>query len=232
MTVESEVQKLDQDASIILVEIVHATAGTIRLSNGSVDPSDLIAYGGNTYSPRQISVKGGLTASGNKMPRPTISFDNVDGFWWATAFLNDDLKGATVSYKEVYRANLDDGGDPDGSAYISSYSFIIRQMKSLESQNVRFQLVTSIDRDSVMFGRQCLRHVCQRTYRVPDSGTPDTFFSGTCPYVGANYFAKDGSVEASYLNDDCGQEHADCVLRFPTGNLPYQGFVSIGQKQT
>lgn len=242
MTFVIESQKLDQDTSIALLDIVHATAGTLRFSSGSLDPSDLIQYNGNTYQPRQMKVSGGLTAQGSKMPRPGISIDNVDGHFWSIVFLNNDLKGAVVTYREVYRANLDDGTSPSGTEHISEYSFLIHQMKSIDSKTADFQLITSIDREDAKFGRACLRHVCQREYRVADSGTAGVFFAQSdCPYgdaakrpgTGGTYYKKDGTVTATWTEDDCGQRHSDCVLRFgATVNLPYQGMPSIGQRET
>jgi len=241
MTFESESQKLDQQAPILLVEVIHVNAGTFRFSSGSLDPNDSVAFGGDTYFARQMSISG-LSAHGGKLPRPDIQIDNIDGFWWPLVLANKDLRGATVNIIEVYREGLDDGATPGADMIISDYTFIIRQKRSLDNREITFNLMSSMDRETAKFGRQCLRHVCARAYRVPDPGTADTFFAQPdCPYgdpakrpgTGGDYFLKDGTVTANYLLDDCGQRLSDCKIRFGTVvDLPYQGMPSIGQAET
>lgn len=233
MTFASESQKLDQQAIITLVTITHIDAGTYRFASGGVDPNDTIAYSGNTYFPRQINISG-LAAQGGKLPRPKLALDNTDDFWYPLVVTYSDLRGATVNITEIYREGLDDGATPSPNMIVSDYTFDIRQKSKIDPSAVNFILSASMDRENAKFGRQCLRHVCPRAYRVANPNTSGVFYAQPdCPYTGVNYFKKDGTVTAVWTEDDCGGKLSDCILRFgTTANLPFQGVPSIGQQQT
>lgn len=235
MTVASEAQKLVQDAVINLLEITHTTAGTFRFSTSNVDPLVSVTFDGDSYLARSYELSAFNVRSQGPLPRPVLALDNTDRFWFSVLRDHKNLIGATVVYREVYRQNLDDGASPDATQLITRMEYVVRQMARSSQERVEFKLASPLDVEQSKLGRTMLRHACSHTYRVPTATTnqfTDVNTAGsnvTCPYVGSNYFAKDGTVEASWADDDCGQRLSDCKLRFgASAELPYQGYPSIG----
>ena len=224
-TAISERIKLTQEALIPLLIINHPTAGIFRFSTGSNDPNDTILFDGDTYLPRGFKVSS-MSVQGTKMPRPTLTIDNVDDFWYQYVAGNNELRGATVRYMTVYRDNL------DANQILDDFEFVVKQMQQIDANNLQLSLHTAIDVEKAMFGRQCLRRVCDRSYRVPISGSPDTFTQRRCPYVALSYFERDGTPTANWLDDACGRDVPSCELRFGTDvDLPIQAFPSVGQRE-
>ena len=235
MPSKAEAQKLIQDAVIDLLHINHIDAGDLYYTNGTFDPAVTVDFNSIEYLPRRYRLGRFKVRAAGPLPRPTLSIDNVDRHWWTLIENNDDLLGATVIHREVYRQNLDDGSDPDITQIINNTEYTIRGLKQINQEVVVFQLATPLDVEQSKFGREMLRHVCDRNYRTPTT-TPDVFFDINdssvfvdCPYVATTYFAKDGSTPADWTGDDCGQRLSDCKLRFGADpDLPYQGFPTLG----
>jgi lambda family phage minor tail protein L len=234
-----EVQKMRQDAKILLLEIdyTHLPGGTVIYLTDSVrDPSSVVAFNSNTYIPRRFALSGIDRKAGGSSGRPSLTIDNVDRYWWALVMNNNRLRNSKVIYSVVYRQHLDDGSDPDTSQHIERHEFELWQMSQISRLDVTFKLSAPHDNEQVMFGNQMLRNVCPRTYRVPTE-TTDEFVDNTsnpekvdCPYVGTDYFTKDGTTTTDWSEDDCGQRPSDCTLRFPAGPIPYRGFSGLGNK--
>tara|TARA_Y100000310_G_scaffold160698_2_gene160519 strand:+ start:38047 stop:38697 length:651 start_codon:yes stop_codon:yes gene_type:complete len=209
--------------------------GDLYFTNGAYDPLDAVDFDSNTYIARQYKLAGFKVRSSGALPRPALTIDNVDRYWFSPVATCDQLIGASITYREVYRQNLDDGSDPDTTQIIEQTEWVIRQLKSINSDVAVFLLATPLDVEQATFGRRMMKHVCPRKYRTP-KGTADTFYdindstvNVDCPYVGSSYFKKDGSAGGDWSEDDCGQRLSDCKLRFgATAELPYKGFPAIG----
>lgn len=230
MPVTSERQKLRPDTKVRLLTIEHRTAGTFRITNSINNPDDTVTFDGHSYTPLRFTVSG-LSAQGSKLPRPTLTIDNIKREWYSRIAQHDELGGAKVTYKEVYAQNLDDGSDPNTNDPVSSYQFEINQLKSMTRPKVVFQLRTSGDREAAKSGRLCLKNQCPyKTYRVADTAS-DTFIQGLCPYTGSSYFKRDGSPTSDWREDECAQTRPACVLRYGESvAIPFLGFPGIGAK--
>ncbi len=234
MTVASERQKLKPDTLVALLTITKTDGTIIRLTNSVRDPGTSVTFGSNTFSARRFSLGRSQVKASGTLPRPTLSIDNTDNFMLTQVGQNlDGLNRAEVQYREVYAGNLVGGSDPDPSQISVENNYQVRQVKRLDGHEAQLTLQVPMDAEQVQFGRQCLRSTCARTYRVPDPNNNGQFFQGTCPYVGTNYFTKDGTSSTNYLEDDCGQRLSDCRARFgQNAVLPIQLFNAIGSPST
>jgi lambda family phage minor tail protein L len=241
-TAASESQKLTQDIKVRLLEITHSTGGTLRFTNSIRDDDTSVVFGGDTFVGRKFLLRGFEVKTAGTLPRPALKLDNTDSFWYSLLVNNDFFAGADVNYREVYRDNLDDGGDPDTTQIILELNYVIFQMKRLHREEVEFHLRTPLDTEQVDFGRQLLRNTCARRYRVPDPNNTDTFFQENCPWgdqakrpgTGTPFFKKDGTTTSDWREDSCGQLYEDCRRRFHNADnsvkLPFWGAPSIGSK--
>ena len=232
MSVTKERQSQKPDLKVKLLTIDHPKAGVSRYCTTVNNPIDSIVFGGEQYEARQFSISGS-SAQGGKLPRPSLRIDNTDKIWHNRAALYQEMRGAKVIYREVYRKNLDDGSDPDTSELITETSYQILQMKYVGTRDISFQLRTSADREVAKAGRICSRNNCQyRSYRTADTA-PDTFIQGICPYTGPAYFERDGTPTSDWRKDECPQTRPACKLRHgEDALLPFLGFSGIGRKQT
>lgn len=235
-TTTEESQKLAQDAKIQLLTFdASALGGSIYyFTNSNQNPSDTVTLATVSYSARAFTIKGlGRTMSGPQA-RPKLTLDNVDRFWWDKIEDFGDLKGAKVTYREMYRQHLDDGSDPNTSEYITLDEYEVHQRRVITPTKVEFVLKNPFDVDESKIGREMLRDTCWRSYRVP-TATTDTFVDInsdpdkiTCPYTGSTYLKRDGTAASDWSEDACGQKHSDCEARFPGQTLPIQAFRSVG----
>lgn len=226
----SESQVLDaQDTTVELLTIQFGTT-TLRFTNSVRDPATSVLLNGQTYLAREFVTNGLEVSAGGPQPRPTLNIDNIDGFFYPLVVANNDLLGATVTYREVHRQSLDDGTNPSTTEQISESEWRIFQMTDLSRDNINFTLATPLDVEFAPFGRQILPSICPRTYRVPQS-TPDTFLQRRCPYTGSNYFRRDGTTTTDWRQDDCGRRESDCLLRFAADDeIPFQGFLGVNRR--
>lgn len=235
-TTAEESQKLSQDAKIQLITVDASDLGgsIYRFTNANQNPANAVTLASISYSARAFTIKGvGRTMSGPQA-RPKLELDNVDRFWWDKIEDFGDLRGAKVTYREMYRQHLDDGADPNTSEYITLEEYEIHQRRVITSTKVEFILKNPFDVDESKIGREMLRDTCWRTYRVP-AATTDTFVDSnsspdkiTCPYTGSTYRRRDGTTTLDWREDACGQKHSDCEARFPNQTLPIQAFKAVG----
>lgn len=238
----SESQKLEQDAVVELIDIIHSSQ-TWRFTR---TPADIgaIRLDGNTYFGRDFELEDFEITVSDPLPRPLFTVDNVSdtgtgGFFTNAIATNNDLKGATVRFREIYAANLDDGADPDATQAFTDLTYVIHHMKVVHRTQVEWELKTPPDQEQIMFGRPIYRNLCQREYRVPDPDNPDTFIQSTCPWgnqtlrpgTGGTYYNQANEVEASWLNDSCPLTLVGCRTRFGTDvPLPMQAAPNIGKR--
>lgn len=235
-TTAEESQKLSQDdrVELLIFDATGIGGSTYYFSTANQNPSDLVTLASISYSARSFTIKGlGRTMSGPQA-RPKLTIDNVDRFWWDKIEDFDDLKGAKITYRKMYRQHLDDGSDPDTSEYITLEEYEVHQRRVITPTRIEFVLKNPFDVEESKIGREMLRDSCWRTYRVPTS-TTDTFVDNasdpdkiTCPYTGSTYLKRDGTAAADWSEDACGQKHSDCEARFPNQTLPIQAFKAVG----
>ena len=226
----SERQVLDgQDITVELLTI-RFNSTVLRYTNSVRDPATSVIYDAQTYLAREFSMESADVSAGGPLPRPNLNIDNIDRVFYPLVVANNDLRGADVTYRQVFRQNLDDGSNPDTTDPISETVWRIYQMSDLSRVNVTFVLATPLDVEFARFGRQALPNVCDRTYRVPEA-TPDTFTQRRCPYVGSDYFLRDGTPTSDWRQDVCGKKESDCELRFAGDPvIPFQGFPGLGRR--
>ena len=240
-----EVQKLVQDAKVYLLTIdyTHLDGGTIhRFSNSKRFAGTVIEHNTQTFDGRRFEMSGLAVTAGGPAARPILKLDNTDRLWYSIIKDFKQLRRAKINYKVVYAQHLDGGSDPDTTQIIDEHDLEVFQFTQLDNVELGLRLNELTDSEEAMFGRQMLRHTCNRTYRVPTS-TPDVFIDLdsdpdqiTCPYgsalrpgTGSDYFKEDGTVTALSSEDKCGQRNSDCEDRFgTTATLPAQLFSIIG----
>jgi len=150
MSMNQDLQKLELPARIELFEIdASAITGTIyRYTPGRAE----VTFQGNTYTPFPISIDGLSHTSSGAPARPMLAISAVDRFFSVLAAAFNDLKGARVSYFEVFEPYL--------AAGISSppQRFIIHKKPTDNRTGLVFELVTFLDLDKKFIpGRQMLR---------------------------------------------------------------------------
>lgn len=244
MTYASESQKLAQDTVVELIDIIHPSV-TYRFTRTPAGVGQ-VRLDGETYFGRDFELTRFEITTGSPLPRPSLTIDNVrdgsnHGFFTSMVAQNNDLRGATVRYREIYAANLDDGSDPDSGEVFTDLTFEIRQNRILHRTRVEWICATPPDQEQIMFGRVIYRNLCQREYRVPDPNNANTFVQSTCPWgnqtlrpgSGTVFYNKANEVVSSYLEDSCSQTIAGCRARFGSNApLPFQGAPNIGKRPT
>lgn len=232
-SVELESRKLSQDATLELIT-VSLGGQTWRFTNGTQDPLVSVVHDGEPFFARRFKIGRFKVSSVGQLPRVDLEFDNVDRYWYPILEDNNDLIGADVTHKQVYRQHLDDGDSPDSSEIITQVDSVILARRTLNRESVSFRLAAPLDLEQSLLGRVMVRNVCSRSYRVPliasdsfnDINTVGTTVN--CPYVGGAYYRKDGTIPDNHSGDDCGLKKSDCELRFGNEALPYKGFPSLG----
>lgn len=169
--IEAEIRRLAPERLLELYEL-DATglgiAAPLYFHGGTGNRFTEIVYKGRIYNAMPVSIEGMEISSAEELPRPTIQFSNVHGFFSGLVLAYQDLIGATVTRRRIFESQLT-AEDP---VELASDVFVIDQ-KTREDSVVEFSLISHLDMENIHFPkRRILANYCSAVYR---DGV-------TCPY--------------------------------------------------
>jgi lambda family phage minor tail protein L len=195
--------------------IYNWTPGTIN--------DNAILFGGVTYVPLPIEFDQMKTTGQGVTPTPVIRISSLGGLLSTLISSFNDLVGAKVTRIRCFENNLDNGANPDPTAFIGPDVFSVDSKSHQDKNYVEFELAVSYDQQGRTFpARQVIADCCTQTYRYWNGSA---FVQGTCPYTGSAYFDTSGNVTASPASDFCSKKlKTGCLLRYPNTAVPTWAF--------
>lgn len=211
--------------------------GIIRFASTKEADGSSIKWKGHEYPAHNFKTEG-FTWDQESMPRPKISAD-VGG----EKDLNNTLYSLIVGYlgaqgSTIYRIRthvryLD--GHEDGGQDISYPMdvYMVDRLITATKKTLVWELIAPLDLPNcVLPSRFAVRDACCWVYRRWNATTGLFNYNQSsmgCPYVGTNYFDKQGNV-CSKEKDECGRKLSDCAKRFGQNfPLPYGGFPALAR---
>lgn len=243
MTIESEEQKLDfgqiiqlftLDMTDINGPVFYFTPNTdLTYVNGG-----LVKFNDIVYTPIDIQIEGFEITGKGQLPQPTLRVANVNRTLGAAAVAYDDLVGAKLTRLRTLAKYLDDGAEPDPTAYWTPDIYRVAQKAVQNRLFIEFKLEAWLDLEGNQLpARKVYRNYCGRNYRIPNPDVPGAFiysqgsFEAECPYAGTRYFTETGEETGYYKLDVCGKKVTDCKLRFGNNPLPTWAFPGAGKNR-
>lgn len=234
MSIQTDIQKLEIDAEVHLYSIDATDLGAPSVyyfcpyTEGDGAP---VRWGGVEYTPIDCEITGFEQTSQGSLPHPMFRITNVNKTLAGTLVAFDDLLGAIVTRKRTLKKYLDgeDFADPD--AGFPEDVYIVTRKVTCDRTMIELELSAYLDSEQYTIPSfLMLADVCQWNYRVYSGGSfvYDTS-DRACPYHGTSYFDAEGNVTTA-ANDVCGQELADCKLRYPGKQvLPISAIPGLGR---
>lgn len=216
-------QLFDLDLSTIT-----AGAPTLYFASDKA-PLTTILRGGLRYWPVPLEVEGFDRGGTGAAPQPVLRVGDLFRMFSPWVWAGQDLVGAQVTRTVVLRDHLDDGADPDPTAFVLLDVYRIEQKVSHRPTAIEFQLIAQYDQGRRQLpGRQIIRDTCQHRYRVWNGSTWD-YSQATCPYTGVPMFDVADVVTLTETEDLCSKKLKGCTLRFPGAPLPTTAFPGVGR---
>lgn len=192
-------------------------AGIFRFHAGTNEFNGDLIWQGNTYAAFPVEASGFDISGNTQLPRPKLTFSNVNQVVGALVRSYQDLLGAKVSRFRTYAKYLDEanfvGGNAqaDPNAHFPPDIFIVERKVSETKLQIEFELTSAVDLEEIRLPkRQLLASSCNAVYK-----------SSRCGYAGALATCDKG------LNTTNG-----CVAHFGVGaELPFNGFPGCGQRR-
>lgn len=136
-----------------------------------------IVFGGETYAPLPIEVKGFGTKSKGELPRPTIRFANLGGLFTGLALAFDDLTGAKLIRTRTFAKFLDGAPEASPTSFFPRDVFYVDRKVSENKSVIEFELGTLLDVDGEQLPRrQVTSNLCHWPYRGTYCGFADNRF--------------------------------------------------------
>jgi len=222
--IAEDVQKPNPGELVELFELdTTIVGGPIYRFTASQHEEAYVVYNGNTYYRLDVKATGFEFTGKGQLPRPTLSVGLI-GAGAGAAFRSairqyQDLVGCSVTRRRTFRRYLDGQEAASWAAQLPPDLYVIeRKIGSIEGLMVEFELSALMDFEGKLIpGRQVIRDVCTRTYRIWNGSS---FDAGTCPYTAARYYDSDGEIVVDPEEDDCGRKLSDCKLRFRNPLVP------------
>lgn len=242
MTINSDIQKLEPGALVILYEVdMTAIGGSVLRFHGYTQQSS-IWWQGLEYTPWAIDADGFELTGDSQQPAPTISVGNIGvdsagnaipGVISQLCIQFDDLLDAKVIRHRTLGQYLDavnfPGGNPtaDPLQEMAADIFYVEQKTAETSTIVQFELRSALDLSTEMLpNKQIIAGVC---WWARSNGYRGAY----CGYTGAAMFDKDGNPTTVTALDQCGGGVSDCKLRFgANGVLNYGSYAAAGLIRT
>lgn len=192
---------------------------------------------GNAYTPIPIKATGFEKTGSGAFPKPKLSMSNLTGAGSLIMQQYGDIRGAEVRRVRMYADNLDNGPDPDATAFYQPDVFTLVRRPLQDGQVIEFELASKMDQQGVSLPRrQLLRDVCPFKYRRWDpaggggSGAFD-YSAATCPYTGSAMFDMNGDVVTAGAEDVCSHNlKTGCRKRYgKDSDIPFGGFPMVGR---
>ena len=205
-----------------------------------------VNFGGKSFVPIDIEVKGFEWNSRDKFPRPKIRISNVNRFGGRLLEQYKDLVGAKLTRMRTFSQFLDDGEDPDFESRFPDDLFYVDKKISQNPIFIEWELVSSVDQAGRLLPRrQALQDYCSHTYRRWNPETEEFEYDGvSCPYVGTRYYNLVDNEVLDPAQDSCAKHLSSCRRRFANsatgfgqfaagkGVLPLRSFPNMGRLRT
>lgn len=220
----------DADAIVDLFELdaTNLGASILRFTNCG----ETVVFGTFIYTSTRVETSGWEMTSQGTLPRPTLRIANVDKLASSLVIGNNDLKGAVLTRKRTFKRFLDSEPEANPSALLYPVDrFRVERKITHNMLEVVWELAAFIDQENIKIPyRQVLRS-CSWVYRKYDTTLGAfNYEKATCPYVGAQYYNRNGDVVIDPSADVCGKTVSDCKLRFGENEvLPFGGFPGIAR---
>jgi lambda family phage minor tail protein L len=230
MSIESESQKLEQDAlvSLFILDATVCGAGILCFTD-SVDGSQKVVWNGQEFTPLNFESEGWEWAVNSALPRPRIKLSNVDNVVGGLTFAYGDLLGSTLTRIRTYAAFLDNGSSPDPEQVLPKDIYTVDRKVHHDLVYIEWELVSVLDLENVLVqARQILSDACPHVYRYWN-GSSFVTSKSTCQYAGSSYF-DEYDKPTTPDKDKCGRKLTSCKLRFgENAQLPTWQFPSAGR---
>lgn len=206
---------------------LHGSNDIYRWHEGcNADVDGNIVWGGNAYTRLPVEATGFEYSNTGSLPRPTLSFSNLDGIMTTLLLLvngttiGNDLGGAEIRRIRTLKKFLDGEGTADPNAQWPMEVWYIDRKAAETREVVSFELASKLDLPGVKVPkRQLVGNVCQWAYR-----------SSECSYTGSNYWNAQDQPVGAITEDRCGKRLGSCKLRFGTDAvLPFGSFPTAGR---
>jgi lambda family phage minor tail protein L len=173
-----EITSPDPSTLVVLFEIKlkdedDNSIGSYRFHAGENGFETSINFKNNEYLYLPVEANG-FDATDESLPRPTIKFDNTDGFFSLKTNLFRDFVGFEVIrtktfVKFLHQSNFPNETNPYGSGTEAAYpdeEYVVNA-KTMENSNyVQFELVSKLEKEGgIVPGRKVVYNVCQWKYR-------------------------------------------------------------------
>lgn len=226
--IETDIQQAYAGELVELFEIDLSPIGVAEqyyFHNGVNALGNDVVWQGQVYTRFPIEASGfGKNGSGQQ-PRPTLRIANITGLLGALVRANEDLVRSKVIRRRTFLKYLDasnfaGGVNPtaDANVHLPDEVWFIDRKASQNQVFIEWELASAMDLSGMLLPRrQCIQSVCTWQYR-----------SAECGFTGGAV-ADIADVQTTDLaKDKCGKRLTSCKLRFPSGDLPFGGFPSVG----
>lgn len=226
-----EGSKLSQDALVEMFELdlQKIGYGIFRFSSTNTGEGNVM-FNGFEYPAIPIKASGFAWDGKGTLPRPSLELAAKDLHFLNLVFDADDLVGSPVSRIKTFRKFLDDGSQPGTGTSFPPDKYVIEKKSSQSRHSLSFELSTELDQQGTKLPKlMILRDTCVHTYRYFADGQFQ-YKKVACPYVGNNFFLKNGEATTEPSKDACGKRITDCKLRFgENAVLPRMAFPGVAR---
>jgi lambda family phage minor tail protein L len=213
---EWESLQLRQDTLIELYELDLEPIGisaTYRFTADKYFNGSYVYYKGQPYSCLNILASGFESSHTAPFPRPSLRVSNVMGGISSMLLLYEDLVGAKITRRRVFKKYLGDSSPPEAPVEV----YYIERKESENEFTIDFELVSGIQLNNAILPARMITRRCQWLYRGSE-----------CQYTGTAYFDKNDQRTTDPSLDECAKRLTSCKLRFGENNqLNFGGFPSI-----
>jgi lambda family phage minor tail protein L len=242
MSIQSDIQKLEPGAIVVLYELDMTEIGGDVMRFHGYPQQAPIYWQGNEYTAWAIEAEGFEITGEGQQPAPTVSVGNIGldvdgnsipGVISAMCIHFDDLLDAKVVRRRTLAQYLDaenftDGNpDADPEEAMPDDVYYVEQKVSETSSVVQFELRSALDLSSEQLpNKQIIAGVCwwarSNGYRGP-----------YCQYTGDAMFDKDGNPTSDPMLDECPGTVPACKKRFgENGVLNFGSYAAAGLIRT
>lgn len=227
MGIQSELRSLSPSAKIELFELdTGVQGGPIYYFHGGLNGKmGPLTWRGREYVAIPIEATDFETKSNGALPSPHFKIANLQGAIAEAARVYSNFDGCKITRKRTYARYLDAVNFPDSlnpeadpnQALPDDIWYVDRKVHE-DFDYLEFELVSAMElRGTKLPRRQIIANCCPSIYR-----------SVECSYTGGPVADENNVPTSDPARDKCSNTRAGCKLRFPSGPLPYGGFLGAG----
>ena len=229
LSIQEQLQSLAPSAIIELFQIeltqeLNGTDETLFFHAGTNDLHSDIVFQGNTYSAVPCEVEGFSVTTEGVLPRPTFHVANVNSAITLIITLFEPLHAKFTRIRTCAKfldaVNFSSGNatadsnavfNSDGAGNSNDIWYIDRV--TVENHElVSFSLISKLDLTNLRLPTRQILEFCPWEYK----GTQ-------CAYRGQHGFYDINDGPTSAANDVCGKSYNSCIIRHPSGDIPFGG---------